>query len=657
MEEVFLTVKELAELKGCTERYVQKKISEGKIIAEQMEMSKQGPGRGGIQYRIPLSKLEKSLQSKFKRRLKSLQKQAAPPVIETEEPLAIDTEQLTEEERKEIVFWKNLLADWQRFRSFKANKAEADDAFVDMYNLKFPTLKLNRRTLYRKDKALREQGEAALIDKRGKHNAHTRRLTEEIWDMFEYYYLDQSRKTVKLCMTLTELNLKQLGKGELLPLPSVTTFQRAVNALPIPFIKYFRYNEKQFIGECAPYIKRMYDDLESNDIWVADNHTFDIMVGKDGKTVRVYLTAFMDVRSRKMMGWCVTDAPSSDATIYALKKGCEHHGVPKMLYTDNGREFLFHDLGGNGFRKKKKDEELKLPSILDDLGIEFKTALPRNARAKGIERAFCTVKETFSKLYESYTGGTILERPDRNKVVAKKPNELTQVTEFVHQVDTYIQGWYNRQTHSGEGMNGKCPDEVYALNLIEKRVIQQDKLNLMFMRYAKGNKGTIKVGKNGVSLKFYGQELQFWNEDLWKLYFGRDVYVRYSPDDLSSVRVYDGDMRFICTAELRTVLGYRASKEDIMAMQQENRKAVKAVKAYKKSKDIEAEEALKLVIDEAERSMGNTYDINPQIIRPIYGANETFESSQGIYPKAVGDYEEPIDWSKAVERLKKAREE
>ena len=87
----------------------------------------------------------------------------------------------------------------------------------------------------------------------------------------------------------------------------------------------------------------MYEDLESNDIWVADNHTFDIMIEKEGKAVRVYLTAFMDVRSRKMTGWCVTDAPSSDATIYALKRGCERFGIPKCIYTDNGREFLFHD--------------------------------------------------------------------------------------------------------------------------------------------------------------------------------------------------------------------------------------------------------------------------------------------------------------------------
>ena len=216
---------------------------------------------------------------------------------------------------------KKIINEWQQFRALKKCKDEADEAFIEMAHISYPDIKINRRILYRKDKAMRENGDTALIDGRGKHKAHAKKLTDEMWDIFEYYYLDQSRKTVKLCMTLTELNLKQLGREDLLPLPSVTTFQRAVSSIPIPYIKYFRFSEKQFIGDCAPYIKRMYDDLESNDIWVADNHTFDVMVNKNNAPVRVYLTAFMDVRSRKMTGWCGTDAPSSDATIYALKRG------------------------------------------------------------------------------------------------------------------------------------------------------------------------------------------------------------------------------------------------------------------------------------------------------------------------------------------------
>lgn len=644
VEEIYLTVKELAELKGCTERYIQSQIRKGQIAAEQATGSV--IGRGGIQYRIPLSGLERGIQTKFKRRLRAVENALQPEQMIEE----VDAESLTQEEREEIIFWKRTLEDWQRYRDCAFSKEQADEAYIEMFAVQHPEIRLTRRTLYRKWRDWQKKGEAALADRRGKHESHQRKLDGEIYDVFEYYYLDQSRKSVTLCMTLTELNFRQLGREDLLPLPSKTTFERAVRSIPIPYVKYFRYGEKQFIGECAPYIRRMYEDLESNDIWVADNHTFDIMVAKDGSPVRVYLTAFMDVRSRKMMGWCVTDAPSSDATIYALKKGCEEYGVPKALYTDNGREFLFHDLGGNGFRRKRKNDELKLPSILDDLGIAFRTALPRNARAKGIERAFYTVKETFSKLYESYTGGTILEKPDQLKEVVKHPDELTAVEEFQKQVDTYIRGFYNKHPHRGTGMNGKCPDEVFAANLIEKRMIQKDKLNLMFMRYAKGSKGTLRVGKNGVSLKFYGQELQYWNEDLWRLHYGQDVYVRYSPDDLSSVRVYNADKQLICTAKLRTALSYQATKEDIRAATAENRRAVKTIRAYKQQKEIAAEDELKLILDTAAENMSD-FALNPKVIRPIYSADGT------ELRKAVGAYEEPIDWAAGIERLRKAKEE
>lgn len=648
MEETYLTVKELAELKGCTERYIQKKIQEGVILAEQIEIMQQGPGRGGIQYRIPLSSLDSKLQRRFKRRLISAKKAMEPDA--DEEVPEVNYEALTEDERQEIAKWRKIISDWQEYRNSGESKEKADREFVAMANIQNPELKLTRRTLYRKDKALREKGEAALIDKRGKHKEHSLKLTKEIWDIFEYYYLDQSRKSVKLCMTLTELELKAEGKEYALPLPSITTFQRRAGNIPVPYIKYWRYNEKTFIGECAPYIKRMYDDLESNDIWVADNHTFDVMVNKNNAPVRVYLTAFMDVRSRKMTGWCVTDAPSSDATIYALKKGCEKYGVPKMLYTDNGREFLFHDLGGNGFRKRRKGEPLKLPSILDDLGIRFTTALPKNARAKGVERAFLTVKETFSKLYDGYTGGTILEKPDRLKTEVKNKSALTAIDDFKNQVDAYITGIYNKHSHAGEGMYGRSPDEVFAANLIEQRVIPKEKINLMFMRYAKSSSGMLKVGKNGISLKFYGQELQYWNEELWRLWFGKDVYVRYSPDDLSAIRVYDAQKRFICTANIRSAVSYKADKESIKELTREKRSAVKAIKAYKKNKAIEAREALELIIDEAEKNGSIPENINPDIISPVFVSDET------ELPKAAGGGM-VIDLAVMAERFRRAKEE
>lgn len=646
MEEAYLTVKELAELKGCTERYIRNQISKQKIYA--IEINGQVGGSSGTHYRIPLSKLEEKIQIKFKRRFKRLQKEAFKEETEKEEQETI--QELTEKEQQEILYWKRLLQSWRAYREDAKEKEKADEEFIKLISIQQGGASLNRRTLYRKWKALKEKGERALLDGRGKHKNHKSKMTKEILDVFEYYYLDQNQPSIQQCMRETQLYFQ--SKKEEIELPSYATFKRSAEKIPFAVKVYFRKREKEFIDKCAPYIKRMYEDLESNDIWVADNHTFDIMVEKEGKAVRVYLTAFMDVRSRKMTGWCVTEVPGSDATIYALKKGCEKWGIPKCIYTDNGREFLFHDLGGNGFRKKRKaKEEMKLPSILEDLDITFRTALPRNARGKGIERAFYTIKEHFSKLFAAYTGGTILERPDRLKKMVKEGKGLPNIEEFMKFVDIYIEGWYNKQPHTGEGMKGESPDHIFEKHLTTQRVLPKEKGDLMFMRYAKSNTGMLKVRKNGVSLTFYGKELQYWSEAFWKEHLGENVYVRYNPEDLSSVKVYDQEKRYLCDVPLKEELGYKATKEEVRKKQEENRSAVKEIAKYKAQKEIQPESQLKLVLERALENMEHTPQLSPKVIEPLFSQQEKNMPLQ----KASGG-EEVIDWDVAIERLKKAKE-
>ena len=154
--------------------------------------------------------------------------------------------------------------------------------------------------LQRQWKAYREAGEAALIDGRGKHGNHAKAIPEAVFDIFQYYYLDESQKSVKKCVELTELALKKEAP-QYLPLAAAVSFSRkAAKDIPLPVLKYYREGEKAFRDRCAPYIERTYDDLDSNDIWVCDNHTFDVFVNDGGhkKPVRVYLTGFLDVRSR-----------------------------------------------------------------------------------------------------------------------------------------------------------------------------------------------------------------------------------------------------------------------------------------------------------------------------------------------------------------------
>ncbi len=646
MEE--LTVKEYAALRGCTERYVVKLIAEKKLTAYERWGQK---GAKGLNYMIPLASIEPKLIAKY-RRIESRKANSGKPREAKPVPVT-DIEHLSAEEREEILFWKKVIEEWDAYKPPGRNKKEATEEYVVYLKETYPGKSFSGRILYRKKQALREQGDGGLLDRRGKHENHKRAVPKEAFDIFEYYFLDQSKKSVELCMTLTKLEIEQHPDRydqKLLPLASSTTFNREIDRnIPVPVQKYFREGEKVFRDECANYIERTYDDLHSNDIWVCDNHTFDIFVdgGESSKPIRVYLTAFLDVRSRKMVGWYVTDAPSSDATIQALRRGITACGSPKRIYSDNGREFLTHDIGGRGFRKSAKTDEHEPPTILQRLGIEFRTAMVKNARAKIVERAFVDVKNCFSKLFDGYTGGTIAERPERLKKTGKHAENFVIIDEFREYVDIFIQGWFNKQPHSGAGMNGRTRDEVFAACLYEQRVATQDELNLMLLRTSR-----MQTVNRGVKIKMYDTEIRFYSDELIMGHDREKVYVRYDPDDLAQVRVYDENDRFLCTAKQAPVSSYFGSKDEVAEYQREIRTLERTVRGYKKKKGIEADDALALIMREAEERMSAGEKLDPKVIVPIRAVDDDTEA----VAVAVGSYAEPIDWTAALERMEKGRE-
>lgn len=153
--------------------------------------------------------------------------------------------------------------------------------------------------------------------------------------------------------------------------------------------------------------------MQSNEWWIADNHTFDVMVrDKSGKLHRPYLTAFLDARSGIFTGYYITYNPGSEATLIALRKGILEYGIPDNIYVDNGREFLTFDIGGLGHRKKKPkngEETFEPPGVFKRLGINMTNAIVRNAKAKIIERRFEGCEErpfqTVQYLHRRQRGG------------------------------------------------------------------------------------------------------------------------------------------------------------------------------------------------------------------------------------------------------------
>lgn len=174
-----------------------------------------------------------------------------------------------------------------------------------------------------------------------------------------------------------------------------------------------------------------------------------------------------------------------------------------------------------------------------------------------------------------------------------------------------------------------------------------DELNLMLLRTSR-----MQTVNRGVKIKMYDTEIRFYSDELIMGHDREKVYVRYNPDDLSEVRVYDENDRFLCTAPQAPVSSYFASKDEVAESMREIRTLERTVRGYKKQKGIEADDALALIMREAEARMSAGERFDPKIITPIRAVDE----DTGSIAAAVGSSSEPIDWTAALERMEKARE-
>ena len=560
--ETRLSTQEVARLYGKDERTIRRWAKSGKIQAASFLNEFNSP-----EYLFPLDALDASIQEKYFAQLK-----ASLPVPSAVTPLKRGTsrplDHYTAEEREEITWWLKTVDDWQRYRSkYPGSKAEADDRFIALCAKTDPEHEFSIDTLYRRWKSIKQNDLDGLIDKRGKWKKGKSDIQPEVWDAFLYFYLQEAQHPMMKCYEYMKLLLREDHPDLVADIPSYTTFTRRVKSdIPEAVEVLGREGQKAFRDRCAPYIRRTYESMASNEWWIADNHTFDVITqGDNGQRHRLHLTAFFDARSGIFTGCHVTENPCSQATLIALRKGILKYGIPENIYVDNGREFLTFDIGGLGHRQKKpKDgqERFEPPPVFERLGIKMTNAIVRNAKAKIIERRFRDVKDHLSRLFDTYTGGNVLEKPERLKGVLKN-GEIPLDGTFTQAVEELLDWYFNQQPYGGEVVadRGKPRQQVYNENLHTKRVAGAEDLSLMLMRSARPQ----KVTRRGVHLDIAGQRLDYWNDDMLMSLLGKQVYFRYDPDDLSEVRVYDLEDRYIMTVPVdnTAVLTYGASREDV----------------------------------------------------------------------------------------------
>jgi transposase InsO family protein len=350
-------------------------------------------------------------------------------------------------------------------------------------------------------------------------------------------------------MKLGYVELKEKAKKKGWAIPSYTTVKEYLNnEIPEAVKERHRRGRKSFEDKVLRPILRDPSDLKPMEVIESDHHQVDVAVKMpDGRVVFPWLTAWMCVRTRKILGWVLVSSPNSDSINISLYQTISKYGVPEKVHLDNGKDYrakMFTGEGRKGWiwgKTKVEIDEKAFQGIYGDLGIDIMWATPYNAKTKIIERFFKTFRTEFSVYWRTYRGKDKTERPEElDKRIRKR--DVVDFEYLKNAIHYWVDVRYNNEReHRGKGMELRTPNNVFFSMLKTKRAVREEELSLLCTREPK-----MKTVQN------YGIDLfggWYWNDKIQELYFGRKVGVRHREDDISQIYVFDPEGVFLGIAK------------------------------------------------------------------------------------------------------------
>lgn len=413
---------------------------------------------------------------------------------------------------------------------------------------------------------------AALVDTRGRPKGSAETCSTAAWEAFCAAYLNMQLWSVAKCHRAVEAQAREQGWAW----PSLRRVQQLVDERLDPaMICMAREGPDAWNRKHKAPLQQDPNAYAPGECWESDHCTLDfeirVMRGDGWARTRPQLTTWFDRRTRRVMGWEISQQGNQDTIRRAMLNALRDPTVstPERVVIDNGKDFMARSIGGitkqarRGMTRDERDEaERTATGLLNLLRIEPHFAAPYNHDGKArIERWHGFVHEDFDKEWPSYIGnkpGMVdrRNRPEEAKEVLNLPT-LAQVRErFAEWVD-----WYNhrsdhaidalRDPHTRERLS---PAEFYERYLPTMRRVDPDALTLLEPILST----PLKVTKRGIGFKIAG-EMAYYGEmaPFLELLVGTDarVYVGHDPEDVSSVRVWDESFRFLGIADFNDNYG------------------------------------------------------------------------------------------------------
>ena len=541
----WITTKELAEIKGVSERAVRKAISKNKYVIRKCSKS----------YEILVTSLEENVKEKV-------------TTVKEKSALTTPISYVVPETQKKLALAKyDLIKKWDEFRTGKKNKTIAGKDFLEAYNhnciceeLFNVVGKVAIGTIYEWHKKLRTYNDDwhCLINNYtfGEKTKKSAMSAEEEAELLKNL-LHPNQLNIGKAIKLTKLALKERGFENLC---CDLTYRRFANTYKNEHYNTWieaREGNKALHDKVLPYITRDVSKLEVGDVIVGDGHrlSFFIKHPYTGKPVRPMMVAYQDWKSGGFVGFEIMLEENTQCIASALRNSIINLGkVPKFVYQDNGKAF-----------KAKYFIENGLSGLFTNLGIQPVYAKPYNAKAKPIERLFRELQDSCEVLLPSYSGTSIIKKPAQLKRNEKLHKALYKVNiPSLEQVTNFIKNWLIKYHYEQPcpQIKGKTIGEILESGKGEG-VNLETLDDLMMAREIK------KIYRNGILFL----KNNYYDEALFG--YKKEVIIKYSLFNLSSIKVYKLNGEFLCDAKrvesIHPLANYLGEAKDIEDLKQKTK--------------------------------------------------------------------------------------
>lgn len=503
---------------------------------------------------------------------------------------------------------------------------------------------VSERSLFRWDRAESDRGWQGLVDGRG--GDQKSQGDPAAWAFFKQLYLDDSKPKVASVWQQVEVRAKQEGWSWC----SRTTCRRMLRQHISEAVELMHRDPEAYRSAIEPAISQAEDGWGAGDRWDGDHTQLDFwcrIASPTSKTgyslIRPWVTAWVDWRTRRVVGCILSISPNSSTILAAFRQGMldpTNKGGPQVVFIDNGKDYDAWVFDGRTKSQRLQKRHLKAGYIPEqefqglyrEVGVTPHFVQPYRPQAKGrVERFFNTLHDRFDRRFKTYTGRSPDTRPESLTKTLKDPRNIPSFEEVQKRLAEQV-ATYNASSDSQiadmidpGGAGRLSPDQAMASWRTYVKYHQDGVLDLFLHQWQR----PLRVGKQGVRLNIAGTVRWYGAyEPALNPFRGRDknrpqVMVQYDPDNLDRIKVFTTSLDYVCdaVANIRPNAGGSLNEEALRKVSAERRQYIKALKYVGSRDDLDWMSDADIAVG---LTRGATPPIDPVELPPQTPAEETF---------------------------------